>query len=145
MPQTDCSLILDHFRRIRDADGKFIFVYKTKIVTIQRCCEDYAGNDCNKTICAGLTCAEDSNAICGVINRCGVKFPVFFDQDGSVSTVCSQTELAKANLCPDETCHANSTCRSTNRQPVCLGTGLTCDCSPQEIWFERSGEVADCK
>ena len=128
---------------------KFFYSHRTnnhtnRVFTIRTCCEGYVGMKCEKTRCTGLKCGEDPNSKCVVIERCGVQFPVFFNRDGLVSENC-KPELAKPNLCPNDICQANLVCPGLRSEgAICLGSGMTCDCSPKETWFLEFGQIADC-
>ncbi len=124
---------------------------RTKEVKTRDCCDGYVKSDigeCEKTPCAGLKCGEDPDSKCVVIERCGKQLPVFFNKDGLVSEKCKQLELTELNLCPNDICHADSTCPGyRNIEAVCVGAGLSCsaNCSSNETWFLKSGKLAQCE
>ena len=97
-------------------------------------------------MCGGLTCDADPTAECAIVKtKCGKEVPVFFDENGQISTKCNLTEEVSATLsctgfCQEDPCKGVKCEAYPDGEAVCFTSG--CDCKP--VWFLMDGIEVDC-
>ena len=130
-------------------NGELIPFNNSVTRTVRDCCEGYAGTTCEPDLCQNLTCPEDPNAKCTIVNRCEQRFPLFVDENGFLSNKCTQPKETEENhLCPgtQDVCSAGAVCPDfpDSGDVVCLGRG-GCDCEAGETWYlQQNGREVDC-
>lgn len=133
-----------HNIRYREENGELIAYNDTKVTHTFRCCDGYVGTSCEVDLCKNLECTEDPNAKCVHVKRCGKRFPIFVNEQGTLSSTCTQPKLSETHLCPNDSCVTGPVCPRPHYDVVCLGNG--CGCSGGPSWFlRRNGRQIHCQ